>query len=79
MSCHIMSCYVSLHFTDHHSIKSEGAGQGQGQICLPRPSATASLSGRRQKYFGTCVNLYSILDYWYGLRRWKKVVLVEHF
>jgi hypothetical protein len=43
-----------LHFTDHHSIKSGGAGQGQGHICLPRPSATASLSGRRQKLVNYC-------------------------
>jgi hypothetical protein len=27
-----------------------GWGGGVGQICLPRPSAAASLSGRRQKY-----------------------------
>jgi hypothetical protein len=36
-----------------NSLKSggrrEGGMGGGGQICLPRPSVTASLSGRRQK------------------------------
>jgi hypothetical protein len=32
IKCHIMSYYVSLDFSDHHSIKL-----GQGQIYLPKP------------------------------------------
>jgi hypothetical protein len=50
MSCHFMSFHVSMEFSDQLSIKLAGVrGQG-GQICLPRPSATVSLSGQRQKY-----------------------------
>jgi hypothetical protein len=44
-----MSFQVSLDFSDQLLIKSGGAGAGEGQICLPRPSATALLSGLRQK------------------------------
>jgi hypothetical protein len=53
MSCHVFSCHHirSMDFSDHLSIKSgEGGGEGWrgSQICLPKPSATASLPGRRQ-------------------------------
>jgi hypothetical protein len=45
---HVMNQW---YFSYKLSIKSgQGEGQGQGQIRLPRPSATALLSGRRQKY-----------------------------
>jgi hypothetical protein len=52
ISCHIMTYHVSLDFSENLSIKSGGSGEGGrvGQICLPRPLATASLSGRRQKH-----------------------------
>jgi hypothetical protein len=50
ISCHFMSNHVSLDFSDHQLINSgQGLGQGQGQICFPKPSATALLSGRKQK------------------------------
>jgi hypothetical protein len=42
---HVNSCNVSFDFSGI-SVKWRG---GICQICLPRPSATASLSGRRQK------------------------------
>jgi hypothetical protein len=53
---HVMSQCIVLgqwYFSNKLSIKSSGRGRGrvrQGQICLPGPSATALLSGRRQQY-----------------------------
>jgi hypothetical protein len=53
-SCQIMSFMSNnaIHDFSRNSVKSGGeggrGGQG-GQIGLPKPSATASLSGRRQK------------------------------
>jgi hypothetical protein len=59
-SCQIMSFMSNhaIHDFSRNSVKSGGegragegrAGEGGGQIGLPKPSATASLSGRRQKY-----------------------------
>jgi hypothetical protein len=55
ISCHFRSFHVSLDFSDQLSIKS-GRGRGRGRAgsnlssTLPRPLATASLTGRRQKY-----------------------------
>jgi hypothetical protein len=46
MSNHVMSPW---YFSYKLSIKLGRGISGEGQICLPRPSATASLSGRRQK------------------------------
>jgi hypothetical protein len=31
-----------------------GGREGGGELCLPKPLATASLSGRRQKQFESC-------------------------
>jgi hypothetical protein len=42
-----MSYHVSLDFSEKLSFKSGGQGQGrgrEGQLCLPRPSATALFS-----------------------------------
>jgi hypothetical protein len=46
MRYHVISCVIIGLF--HQACNKVGRGQG-GQICLPRPWATASLSGRRQK------------------------------
>jgi hypothetical protein len=55
------SFHVSLDFSDQLSVKSgQGLGQGQAQICLPRPSATALLSGRRQKQNSSVIYQRSI-------------------
>jgi hypothetical protein len=54
-SCQIMSFMSNhaIHDFSRNSVKSGGQGragrEGGGQIGLPKPSATASLSGRRQK------------------------------
>jgi hypothetical protein len=50
-SCQIMSFMSNsaIHDFSRNSVKSGGQGRGGGQIGLPKPSATASLSGRRQK------------------------------
>jgi hypothetical protein len=43
----------AIHDFSRNSVKSggrAGEGRGGGQIGLPKPSLTASLSGRRQKY-----------------------------
>jgi hypothetical protein len=60
ISCHIMSYHVSLDFSDIHSIKSGGGGY-QIYFLIRRPSATASLSGRRQKYDNYLPNYIYIL------------------
>jgi hypothetical protein len=73
ISCHFWSFHViSCHFISFHVISSViglfpttiqksrvgSGGVGQGQICLPMPSATTSLSGRGQKCLtGTWVPL----------------------
>jgi hypothetical protein len=53
MSFHAILCHFKCHWTFHpltfNKVGREGNGRGEGQICLPRPSATASLYGRRQK------------------------------
>jgi hypothetical protein len=45
----------AIHDFSWNSVKSGGEGGREGgeggQICLPKPSATALLSGRRQKQF----------------------------
>jgi hypothetical protein len=60
---------LSLDFSDQLLIKSGGEGQGrEGHICLLKPSATASLSGPRQKGYQTaydhseCVEVEVFLD-----------------
>jgi hypothetical protein len=60
IKCHslsVISCHIMLfHFASClilHLFNKVGCGQGRrgkGQICLPKPLATASLSGQRQKY-----------------------------
>jgi hypothetical protein len=85
ISCHFMSFRViSCHIMSFHVISSVigllrpafdkvgRGGQGRGgQICLPKPSATALLSGRRQK----CPQcLYSLSDsgdlsLWYQIEK----------
>jgi hypothetical protein len=49
MSFHVISChYMSLHVSlDFSPLTFNKVGRGQGQICRPRPSATATRSGRR--------------------------------
>jgi hypothetical protein len=59
--CQIMSFMSNhaIHDFSRNSVKSGGqgrGGEGGGQIGLPKPSATASLSGRRQKYLTTASN-----------------------
>jgi hypothetical protein len=60
LSCHFISFHViSCHFMLHHDIScviglfrpafNKVWGRWVGQICLPGPSATPSLSGQRQK------------------------------
>jgi hypothetical protein len=45
---HVNLCHVSVDFFGN-SVKLRGGREGRrGKICLPRPLATASLSGRRQ-------------------------------
>jgi hypothetical protein len=75
ISCHFMSFHViSCHWVSNHvisfgiglfrpSFNKVGAGEGEGQICLPKPLATASLSGRRQKdmLVLTCVTLCAVV------------------
>jgi hypothetical protein len=61
ITCHFMCHWIFLRC---HSIKfmSGLGGGGHGQICLPRPSATASLSGRRQNGQSS-LYIYFILHY----------------
>jgi hypothetical protein len=48
-SCQVMSCqYVSLGLS-RPKLNEVGEGR-EGQTCRPKPSATASLSGQRQKH-----------------------------
>jgi hypothetical protein len=56
------SCYVSFDFSGNsvNWVKG-GCREGGGQICLPRPSVTASLSGQRQKRYKALLSFESLL------------------
>jgi hypothetical protein len=71
MSIHVNSCkFMSIYVNSCHSFvmsfdiglfrkfSKVGEGGGGDQICLPRPSATAPLSGRRQKWSNTYMYLH---------------------
>jgi hypothetical protein len=41
MSYHVISCHFMCHWTFTHCHSIQSGGRGKGQICHPRPSATA--------------------------------------